>query len=301
MASTRIELPALGTEQVPSAAPGRRSLIILLSLMAGAVLAAVWPTSSLDMSFPDKVGSLVLGYNTGSVPISGLLAGAAFAVVAGFANTFTACNFAALSTIGPLSGSSHMSAGAKAVRHLGWLGAGMAIVAGAYGAIGVAVGSGLPQLSAGAMGGGLPPRMVQAAVVYGIVGLAFVYLGLAELRLAPSPFAALSRRLRYAPLLILGGLVGASSIGRPHPMFLKMFSFAAGTHNPGYGALVFVLQALGNLAIIAVVSLVLTYGTRGRFERWMNAKAGRMASITAAAFLVAGIFTFIFWDVRLGG
>ena len=299
MASPQIELPVLGTELADTRVR-RRNLIILLSVLAGAGLAAAWPTNVMDMSFPNRIGSEILGYNAGSVSIAGLLGGAAFAVVAGFANTLTACNFAALGSVGALSGSSRLSPGAKALRHLGWFSAGMIGVAGIYGAAAVALGSRLPQLAAAPMGDAVSPRIVQAAVVYGLTGLAFIYLGLAELGLAPSPFAALSRRLRYAPLVVLGGLVGLESVGRPHPMPIKLLQFTASTHNPGYGALALILQAVGGLAIIGLVSLGLSYGTRGRFERWMSARPGRMAALTSAGFLVAGIFTVVFWDIRLG-
>lgn len=80
----------------------------------------------------------------------------------------------------------------------------MVVVSATYGAVGVIFGDHLPQLSAADLGG-VPARLLQASIVFGLIGLAFAYLGLAALGLAPDPF----NRRPNARLLVLGGLVGA--------------------------------------------------------------------------------------------
>jgi hypothetical protein len=50
---------------------------------------------------------------------------------------------------------------------------------------------------------------------------------------------------------------------------------------------------------MAVLFLILVYATGGRLQRWFMAKPSRLAIVTAAAFLIAGAFTFLYWDVRL--
>jgi hypothetical protein len=297
MANIGIEIPR--ARPVIDDRPRHYARIIVLSVLAGTIAAVLWPSDLMDMVIPHSVTSAILGQD--AHVINGLLAGVLFAAVTGLANTFSACNAVATAAVAPLSGASGSGSPevAKTVRSLGWLGLGAAAVAGTYGAIGALIGTSLPQLSEATVAGDIPVSHVQAAVVFGFIGLALVYLGLAELRLVPDVLAAASRRLPYARLAVLGALVGAASIGRPHPQFLEMFGFAAQTHNPAYGALVFLLQTAGNLVIVVALTLLLVHGTRGRFARWMTANAGRAAAITATVFLVSGAFTLLYWDVRL--
>ncbi|MEE3922606.1 hypothetical protein V2I01_42465 [Micromonospora sp. BRA006-A] len=88
-----------------------------------------------------------------------------------------------------------------------------------YGAVGVLLGDRLPQLSTATTAGGVPVRLVQASVVFGLAGLALLYLGLAALKLVPDPFAGRPR----ARLVALGVIIGAFLIGRPFPLFHKLF------------------------------------------------------------------------------
>ncbi|MEX2619640.1 MAG: hypothetical protein WD250_05420 [Egibacteraceae bacterium] len=77
-----------------------------------------------------------------------------------------------------------------ALRPLGWPAVGMLAVSAVYGAFGVLVGERLPQLSTATTAAGMPVRLVQSTVVFGIIGLAFVYLESqlgAGSRGAPSP------------------------------------------------------------------------------------------------------------------
>jgi hypothetical protein len=278
-----------------------RGWIVLLSILAGAALAALWSFEFVDKVIGDNVANTLLGHDAKSTAISGAVAGAVFAFVSGVAGTFTACNIAAFGALGPMmqDGGPGRSRLGTVLRPLGWLSLGMVAVSGVYGAVGALAGTSLPQLSTDRVGDGVPVRLLQASVVFGLIGLAFVYLGLVALRLAPDPLARLARRYPHAPLVVMGALIGGFLIGRPFPLFRKMFEYAVDQHNPFYGAFVFVLQSLGNIAIMAVLLLLLTYGTGGRLQRWMAANPGRAAAITAASFIVVGTFTVLYWDLRL--
>ena len=59
------------------------------------------------------------------------------------------------------------------------------------------------------------------------------------------------------------------------------------------------IQSVGNIVILALLFLILTVVAGGRVQRWMAARPGRAAMLTASALLVAGVFTFLYWDVRL--
>jgi hypothetical protein len=186
-----------------------------------------------------------------------------------------------------------------ALRPIGWLALGMVGVAGVYGAIGASIGIRIPQLSEGVIGNGFPVRLLQSSVVFGVIGLIFVYMGLATIRAVPNPLAGLYARHSRAQLVVIGGLIGGFLIGRPFPLFFKMFQYAASTHNALYGGLVLVLQAVGNIIVMSLLFLFLVYGTRGGFQRWLERKPGRVARFSAGALIVAGSFTFFYWAVKL--
>jgi sulfite exporter TauE/SafE len=112
----------------------------------------------------------------------------------------------------------------------------------------------------------------------------------------PDPLRGWTQRFEYAPQLVMGFLIGAFLIGRPYPLFFKMFQYAASTHNPFYGALTFILVAIGNILLMGLLFLLLSMS---RFQPWLRARAGRVRRFTAGALLVGGAFTFFYWGVRL--
>ncbi|MFG1878834.1 sulfite exporter TauE/SafE family protein [Sphaerisporangium sp. NPDC049003] len=288
-------------EPLPSTVPSRRARLVLLSVLAGAVAASLWSFHFVDSVIGDNVANTLLGHDAKGTAITGVVAGAVFAFVSGLAGTFTACNVAAFGAVVPLvrQGESWRSRLRETLRPLSRLALGMIVVSGLYGAIGALFGERLPQLSTATVGDGLPVRLLQASVVFGIIGLAFIWLGLAALRLLPDPLARLEQRFPNARLVVLGALVGGFLIGRPYPLFHKLFTYAAETHNPFYGAAVFILQSLGNVVVMAVLFALLMLAAKGRFARWLTARPARLATVTAVAFIVAGTFTFLYWDVRL--
>src|SRR2546429_6921316 len=107
------------------------------------------------------------------------------------------------------------------------------------------------------------------------------------------------RRYESVRLVLLGGLIGAFLIGRPFALFVKIFEYAAATHNPALGASVFVLQSLGNIALLALIFLLVAMVGRGRLLRWLAARPDRIARFNAVALLAAGTFLIAYWCVRL--
>ncbi|RCG31121.1 hypothetical protein DQ384_10205 [Sphaerisporangium album] len=285
----------------PAVAARSRARLVLLSVLAGAVAASLWSFHFVDSVIGDNVANTLLGYDAKGTAITGVVAGAIFAFVSGLAGTFTACNVAAFGAVIPLvrEGASWRARLRETLRPLSRLALGMIVVSGVYGAVGALLGERLPQLSQATVGDGLPVRLLQASVVFGLVGLAFIWLGLASLKIVPDPLAGLERRYPNVRLVVLGALVGGFLIGRPFPLFHKLFEYAAEIHNPLYGAAVFILQSLGNIVVMAVLFAVLMLAARGRFPRWLAASPGRLATVGAVAFLVAGSFTLIYWDIRL--
>lgn len=278
----------------------RRSRTLLIGFLAGLALAVLWSYKLVDDGIGQNIAKTTLGHDARTTPIGGLLSGAVFAFVTGVAGSFTACNIAVFGAVGPMveqQEGRRQSLGTL-LRPLGWLVAGMLPVSALYGAIGAWLGTSIPQLSTDKVGA-MPVRLLQSSVVFGLIGLALIYLGLAELRLVPDPLARVQQRHPNARLVVLGALIGGFLIGRPFPLFHKMFLYAAEHNNPVYGASIFVLQSLGNMLIMGLLFLLLTLAGRGWLVRWMSARPGRIAGVTAAMLLTVGVFTVIYWTIRV--
>jgi hypothetical protein len=282
--------------------PRRRALLLALSLAAGLLLAYAWSARLVDDDIGLNTAQAVLGDDAATKPIGGIAAGVLFALVTGMAGSFTACNVAVFGAVGPLVGQSHSKRDRllHTLKPIGWLTVGMVPVSAAYGALVGLVGTHMPQFST-VRGHGLSPRITQAMIAFGLIGFVMIVLGLAAAGVIPDPLGRISRRFPQAPLVLMGILIGGFLVGRPYPLFRDLFRHAATTNNPFYGAAAFVLQSLGNILVMTLLFLLLSYGLGGRLRRWLAAAPGRTAVVTASAFLVAGFFTMLYWDVRLLG
>ncbi|WP_370461789.1 hypothetical protein [Micromonospora sp. WP24] len=278
--------------------PRRPGLIIVGGVLAGVLLAILWSFEFVDHVIGDNVANTLLGHDAKATAIGGTAAGLVFAFVSGLAGTFTACNIAMVASLGPMSQASRAvrtRAGmTELLRPVGWLALGMIIVSALYGFVGVLIGDRLPQLST-AVVGGIPVRLVQSMVVFGVIGLIIVYLGLASLGTVPDPFA----QRPVARVVTLGALVGGFLIGRPYPLFNKLFHWAVASGNPLYGAGAFVLQSLGNIAIVAALFALVVLISRGRAITWLTSRPSRTVAVTATLLITLGVFTVVYWDVRL--
>ncbi|GAA4444090.1 hypothetical protein GCM10023170_021210 [Phytohabitans houttuyneae] len=290
-ATPAVRTPSPRTE---SASSGR---IIVFSVLAGIALAVLWSYEFVDSTIGDNVANTLLGHDAKETAIAGTAAGLLFAFVSGLAGTFTACNIAMAASIGPMSQASRArtAGGVRTIlRPVGYLTAGMVAVSALYGFVGVLIGDRLPQLSTDTVGE-MPVRIIQSSVVFGIIGLALTYLGLAALGTLPDIFAGRPT----ARVVTLGALIGGFLIGRPYPLFNKLFHWAADNGNPWYGAGAFVLQSLGNVVIVTAIFALLVAVTRGRFLTWLSATSRRAAVVSGALLVALGVFTVVYWDIRV--
>ncbi|MER5353147.1 hypothetical protein ABT093_22785 [Kitasatospora sp. NPDC002551] len=284
--------------------PKRRALVVLLGLLGGLLLAYAWSSELVDDKIGFTTANELLGHDARNTPLGGISAGVLFAFVSGLAGSFTACNVAVFGAVGPLVGQMSLTRRQRlvhALRPLGWLTVGMLPVSAAYGVLVGLFGTHMPQFSTASAHGTISPRMLQAMIVYGLVGLVMLVIGLAAAGVLPDPLARVAARFPNAPLVLVGALVGGFLIGRPYPLFRNLFRHAAVEHNPLYGAVAFALQSIGNILVMALLFLLLSFALGARVQRWLATKPGRAATLTASAFLVAGAFTVIYWDIRLLG
>ncbi|WP_020672983.1 hypothetical protein [Amycolatopsis nigrescens] len=278
--------------------------LVLLSGLAGVVLAVVWSPRLVDKVIAGGLANPLFGGDISEVAITGAGMATVFAFVTGAAGMFTACNVAVFSALAPMT--AQRSARGQAVtmlRAVGLLMAGAVLVSGLYGVLGVLIGTDLPQLSTVRIGDpvtGVPVRSVQSGVVFGLIGVIMVWRGLAYLRLARNPLDGVFRRHPGSELVFLGGLVGAYLIGRPFGPFRNLFEYAVSTENPFLGFATFALQSVGNIVGVVLIFVVIMVLTRGRFQRWLTDEPGRAARFSAAAFIVAGMFFVVYWTVKLG-
>ncbi|MFD7659224.1 hypothetical protein ACFV4N_35055 [Actinosynnema sp. NPDC059797] len=273
-----------------------RGRLIAGSAAAGVLLAVLWSYEFVDHVIGANVAGALLGEDASAMSIAGVASGLAFAFVSGLAGTFTACNIAMAASVGPMGQASGAAPGSvrPLLRPLGLFTAGVVGVSALYGAVGVLIGPGLPQLSSATVGQ-VPVRLLQSSVVFGVVGLAFAFLGLASLGVVRDPF----RGRPAARVVVLGALVGAFLVGRPYPLFIKLFRSAVESGNPLYGAGAFVLQSLGNVLLAVAVFVVLALVTRGRFLRWFAGGSPRTTAVSAALLIALGVFLLVYWDLRV--
>jgi hypothetical protein len=293
--------PHLAAPPRTAGTPPRTRRVIVLSVLAGILLALLWSFHLVDAVIGDNVANALLGHDAKTTAIAGTATGLVFAFVSGLAGTFTACNIAMAAAIGPMSqagtagGPGPTSSSLRMlVRPVGWLTLGMVSVSAIYGFVGVLLGDRLPQLSTDQVGD-MPVRIIQSSVVFGLIGLALAYLGLAALKVLPDLFA----HRPIARVVTLGALVGGFLIGRPYPLFNKLFHWAVDTGNPLNGAVAFVLQSLGNIVFVTAIFALLVAGTRGRFLTWLSQDPVRMAKITGSMLIALGVFTVVYWDIRV--
>lgn len=273
--------------------------IIALGTVAGVLLAVVWSFEFVDSVIAGSILDGLLGSGSADAALTSTGAGLVFAFVSGLAGTFTACNIAMASAIGPMNALSSGDDDRRVplgviLRPLGLLFVGMAVVSVVYGAVGAVWGTSFPQLSDDLVGT-MPVRLVQASVVFGLIGLALVGMGLASLGVVPDPFAERPR----ARVVVLGALVGLFLVGRPFPLFAKLFRWAAEDGDPVSGAAAFLLQSIGNIALLGLVYVAIHVLSRGRFVRWLSSSPRRTMAISGALLLAFGVFTVVYWDVRV--
>lgn len=283
--------------------PARRGRIVLVSVLCGFALTVVWSYEFVDQVIGDNVANSILGHDAKATPIDGTVAGMVFALVSGLAGTFTACNIASFGAMAPCLGTVENNRRTRVthmLKALSWLSLGMLAVSTIYGAAVGLVGTRMPQFSTAQIAPGtLPPFLVQSMVVFGVIGLSMCYLGLAVIGFVPDPFKPAAKHFPQVHMVFIGVLIGGFLIGRPFPLFRQLFRDAAESGNALYGAAVFSLQSVGNIAIMAILMLIVGLLLPGRASQSLAAKPSRLTAITAIFMLSFGVFTVLYWDVRL--
>lgn len=266
---------------------------VLVAVVAGVLVAVLWSYEFVDDVVGGSITRLVLGADRAVDP--GLVGALVFAVAAGLAGTFTACNIACFASIGPLaarSGSTGASRGAL-VRHaagqLGWLALGMSAVAAVYGAVVIAAGDRAPMLSDATVAG-MPARLAQASAINVLFGLGLAVVASRYLAGRPS-------RSRLG-VLGLGALLGLLVVGRPFPMFREVLDHVVAA-GPLAGTGMLVLVVLGNLAVVAVVYLAFVAVAGPALQRFVLRHQRGVLRVSGLLLLALAAFSVAYWGLRI--
>lgn len=278
-------------ESIPSQRK-RSALIAGTCLMIGVVLAYMWSYRFVDDVIAGNIGRALLNDGLHDYALVGTSTFLVFAFVSGLAGTFTACNVCVLSAALPLAG----QRGRSTLVALRAFLLSLISVSGAYGSIGVLVAPSLPQLSQSTLGtAAMPLRLVQAGVVFVLLGIVMLLWGFAILRQR----GAGAKPASVAAQVALGAMVAAFQVGRPFPPFRRMFSYAAEQGDVLLGASAFILQAVGNVILLLVVVAFLSAWRSGTAIQWMTAYPQRRAIAVSAGFLIGGAFMVAYWGIRI--
>jgi MFS family permease len=276
-------------------------IVLLAATIVGLLIAIFWSPTLVDTVIGMNIAHAVLGRNPTAVVFTNVWFSFVFAIAAGLANTFTACNCVVFSCIAPLSSQQSQRTKRSVGSLLLWMAIGIITVTTLYSVIGTLLNKQIPMLSHAILpfGQEFPVRLLQSSVVFVILGLVLCYWGLVALQFARNPFQKLVERCPWLVSLFLGIIVGFFSVGRPYPLFQELFKYATGSGNVLLSALLLALQGLCNIAVMALVFVLLIYGTGGRFERWLQANPSRSRALTAFSLVVGGIFLIAYWGIRL--
>jgi hypothetical protein len=302
MGTTAAQAPRLQAD-IAGAYPAARRVAYLLSAMTlGVIVAGFWNFRVVDGFGANVVAANTIGTYQGRAADFGALGagfGFVFALVAGLAATFTACNCVAFAMIPGLVCQPDAKAGrAAALRVLGVMLVLVTLVSATYGVfVGWLGPTGVAAINAREV------RFAQAGIVFSVLGIVMLTWGAIELgllgwftrRCSPVTRAFFAQPTTKAA--IMGAMIGAFAIGRPYPVFREFLLYAAQAQSPAYGAAVMVLQGIGQvLVMVSLFLLVIALFSR-RLAAWIMTKPNQAALISAFALTAGGAYFLFYWGV----
>jgi hypothetical protein len=298
-ASVDREVAAAG--MVDAYPPWQRATLFGAAAVTGVLIAGFWNVNLVD-GFGRDVATQALGGFEGRAAQFGALGagfGFVFAVVAGLAATFTACNCVAFAMIPGLACAADARHQRRAaLRSFGVMLFWVALVGAVYGAF---VGR-LGPVGAAAFNS-REIRGAQAFAVFTVLGLAMLVWAAIEMgfldRLISrcTPVTRAFFRQATTKAALMGILVGAFAIGRPYPVFREFLLYTAQANRPDYAAATMAVQGVGQVIVMAVVFLLLVWLWQERLERWVRTRPHQPALLSALALAVGGAYFVYYWGV----
>lgn len=278
-----------------------RVLYTLAAATGAVLLAGFWNFRLVDDFGRELVTGNVIGDSavlSDTFAVNGMGFGVIFAVVAGLAATFTACNCVVFAMLPRLATTGDPRSRGPALAALGVFTAGVLAVGAAYGMfIGFLGADGIEAFNAE------PVRIAQANTVFSLLGVLMLTWGAFDLgflepvrrRVSPVALAFFEEPATKAGLL--GLMVGAFAIGRPFPVMRDFLAYAAAAGSPLYSAGVMMVQGLGQIAVVVGLFLILVLGFGRSLTRWTTARPEQLALVGAMALVAGGAFFLFYWGL----
>ena len=281
---------------------GRRVGYLAAAMTLGVIVAGFWNFRVVDGFGADIVAANTIGGYEGKAAdfaALGATFGFVFALVAGLAATFTACNCVAFAMIPGLVCARDAREGrAAALRSLGVMTFFVVLVSAIYGAyVGWLGPAGVAAMNAREV------RFAQAGIVFSVLGIAMLLWGAIELgllrrltaRCTPVTRAFFAQATTKAG--IMGLMIGAFAIGRPYPVFREFLLYAAQLQRPSYGAAVMALQGIGQIVVMVAAFLLILFAFSGALRTWVTRRPAQPALVSAFALTAGGAYFLFYWGV----
>lgn len=272
----------------------------LLAVFLGIMLAGFWNYKVVDGLGHDLIAGKTIGETkilANSFAENGFGFGFIFAMIAGLAATFTACNCVVFAMIPGLT-CSNKTGKNQVLKLLIYFICSVLFVSLIYG------------LYIGSLGKTgaitynlLKNRLIQAQITFSFLGIVMFIWGLLSLDFFPNIVKKIPQgTIEYfskieTRTVILGIMVGLFSVGRPFPVFRDFLTYAAEAKNPFYGALVMMIQGLGQIAVMVILTVSLVFFFGKKLGTWVKNKPQQSQLISSFALIMGGIYFVYYWGL----
>ena len=293
---------ATTSDSVDAYSVSRRAMYLVSATALGVIAAGFWNFRVVDGFGSDVVAANTIGTYQGKAAEFATLGagfGFIFALVAGLAATFTACNCVAFAMIPGLVCAKDAKAGrSAALSSLGVMLSFVVLVSVIYGAfVGWLGPVGVAAINAREV------RFAQAGVVFSVLGLAMLLWSAIEFGLLDrvtrrsSPVTRAFFAQPTTKAAIMGAMLGAFAIGRPYPVFREFLLYAAQAERPSYGAAVMALQGIGQVLVMVGAFLLVLVLFGEKLRTWVITKPAQPALVSAFALAAGGAYFLFYWGI----
>lgn len=280
----------------------KRLMYVIVMIIVAVLIAGFWHRGLVDGFGRDVVASGTIG-DTGELASQydsrGGGFGLLFAAIAGLAATFTACNcvvFAMMPGLAcPTDGGAGRNSAWQALRMFTFP---VLIITAVYGLyVGFLGPVGIEYINQ------IEVRHAQSFAVFSALGVVMLIWGFLELGFLDAIKYRMSETTREffgqlsVKATLLGSMVGMFTVGRPYPLFRDFLVYAASTKNPAYGAIVMMIQGLGQIAIMVLLFILLVKLGGRRLSATAIDKPYKFQFISGMALTAGGIYFLYYWGL----
>lgn len=280
----------------------RRLTYALVTVIIALLIAGFWNRGLVDGFGRDIVAGNTVGNTTelsGQYEAKGAGFGMFFAAIAGLAATFTACNCVIFAMMPGMACSTGSDAGKNStLRALGAFTAAVLLVTGVYGLyVGFLGPQGITYINQ------IEVRHAQSFAVFTALGFTMFFWGLLEMGFLDRVKNNTTQTTRdffnqiTVKATILGTMVGMFTVGRPYPLFRDFLVYAASAKSPAYGAIVMMIQGVGQIAIMILLFLVVIRLAGKRISAVAVNKPYKFQLVSGLALLAGGTYFLVYWGL----